>query len=117
MKYQGYIGHVQFDEEAEIFHGEVINTRDVITFQGNTVKTLQKAFKDSVDDYLVFCKERGENPERPFSGTLNLRLDPELHQAAYIAAKTSGVSLNTWITQAIKHEAQTNTENTNQKVA
>jgi predicted HicB family RNase H-like nuclease len=55
MTYKGYEGLVEFDDEAHIFHGEVINTRDVITFQGSTVKELEKAFRDSVDDYLEFC--------------------------------------------------------------
>ncbi len=89
MKHKEYIGHVEFDEEAEIFHGEVINTRDVITFQGKTVKELKKAFVESIEDYLAFCKERGESPERPFSGKFNVRLDPNLHREAYIAAKPS----------------------------
>jgi predicted HicB family RNase H-like nuclease len=107
LKYKGYIGHVEFDEEADTFYGEVINTRDVITFQGNTVKTLKKAFKDSINDYLAFCKERNEAPEKPFSGRFNVRLDPELHRKAYTAAKAAKMSLNAWIISAIKHEAQT----------
>ncbi len=68
MEYQGYIGRVEFDDESDIFHGEVINTRDVITFQARSVDDLRKAFHDSVDDYLTFCAERGEKPEKPFSG-------------------------------------------------
>ena len=55
MEYKGYIGKVEFDDEAEIFHGEVINTRDVITFQGTTVAEIKQAFHDSVEDYLDFC--------------------------------------------------------------
>lgn len=106
LKYKDYIGHVTFDEEADIFHGEVINTRDVITFQGSTVKALKKAFKDSIDDYLAFCKERNEAPEKPFSGKFNVRLNPELHREAYAAAKALNMSLNTWVVQAIQHEAQ-----------
>ena len=58
LRYKNYIGQVNFDDEADIFYGEVINTRDVITFQGKSVKELKKAFADSVEDYLVFCKER-----------------------------------------------------------
>lgn len=110
MKYKDYIGHVSFDEEAELFHGEVINTRDVITFQGNTVKSLKQAFKDSVDDYLDFCNTRGETPEKPFSGKFNVRIDPELHREASIAAKVAGMSLNAWIVHAIKHEAHLNNQ-------
>jgi predicted HicB family RNase H-like nuclease len=101
MNYKGYIGHVEFDSEAEIFHGEVINTRDVITYQGETVKQLKKAFKDSIDDYLEFCEGRGEDPDKPFSGKFNLRLDPELHREAFIAAKHEGISLNAWVSNTI----------------
>jgi predicted HicB family RNase H-like nuclease len=104
LKYKNYIGHVAFDEAADIFHGEVINTRDVITFAGKSVREIKKAFKDSVDDYLDFCQERGEAPEKPFSGRFNLRVQPELHQEAYIAAKELGVSLNNLVIQALRHE-------------
>jgi predicted HicB family RNase H-like nuclease len=106
LKYKDYIGHVEFDDEAEIFHGEVINTRDVITFQGKSARELKKAFAESVEDYLAFCKKRGEEPERPFSGRFNVRLEPELHRQAYVASKQSGKSLNTWVAEAIKHEIQ-----------
>lgn len=106
LKYKDYIAHVEFDEEAEIFHGEVLNLRDVITFQGESVKELKQALIDSVEDYLNFCKQRNEEPEKPFSGKFNVRLDPKLHREAYVAAKHAGMSLNNWIIQAIKHEAQ-----------
>jgi predicted HicB family RNase H-like nuclease len=58
LKYKGYTGHVEFDDESGIFHGEVLDLRDVITFQGKTVEGIEKAFRDSIDDYLAFCKER-----------------------------------------------------------
>jgi predicted HicB family RNase H-like nuclease len=64
MEHKGYIGRVEFDDEADIFHGEVINTRDVITFQGQSVAELKTAFKESVEDYLAFCATRGEEPDR-----------------------------------------------------
>jgi predicted HicB family RNase H-like nuclease len=67
MKYKSYEGIVRFDEDVGKFCGEVINTRDVITFHGTSVKELQQAFRDSVDDYLEFCRERSEDPDQPFS--------------------------------------------------
>ena len=70
MEYQGYVGRVEYDDEAGIFHGEVINTRDVITFQGATVAELRKAFRASVEDYIAFCSNRGEEPEKPFVSRL-----------------------------------------------
>lgn len=99
--HKGYIGHAAFDDEAEIFHGEVLNTRDIITFQGDSVAQLKKAFVDSVEDYLAFCHENGEEPDKPFSGRFNIRLDPETHRDAVIAARKSGLSLNSWISQAV----------------
>ncbi len=101
MKYKGYIGCVEYDDEAKIFHGEVVGLRDVITFQGKTVDELEQAFKDSVDEYLVWCKQRGEKPEKAFSGTFNLRIPPDLHARLAFQAKTIGMSLNSYITDQL----------------
>ena len=94
MEYKGYVGKVEYDEDAQVFSGMVINTRDIITFQGESVGELKKAFEDSVDDYLQWCKEDGVSPEKPYSGRLNLRLSPETHKKAAINAKKKGISLN-----------------------
>ena len=101
LKYKGYIGHLVFDDDAEIFHGEVINTKDVITFQGKSVEEIKKEFEESIDDYLEFCESRNEKPDKPFSGKLSLRLDPEVHQKVYIAAKEENKSLNSWIVDSL----------------
>ncbi len=102
MEYKGYIGRVEFDDEAGIFHGEVLNTRDVITFQGESVSELTQAFRDSVDDYIAFCEERGESPDKPFSGQFVTRIPPELHRQVNIAAAASGKSLNAWVTEQLQ---------------
>ena len=94
MKYKGYQGTVTYDDEAKIFHGEVIGLKDVITFQGTSVEDLEQAFKDSIDDYVVFCKKKKRTPEKPFSGNLLLRVSPEIHKEATIEAKNRGISLN-----------------------
>lgn len=65
MTYKGYTGSVEVDTEAEILFGRVVDLHDVVTFQGKTVAEARKAFQDSVDDYLAFCAERGEAPEKP----------------------------------------------------
>jgi len=94
MEYRGYIGKVEFDDEAGIFQGEVVNTRDVITFQGESVAELKAAFKESVEDYLAFCASRGEDPDKPFSGHFVTRISPELHRQVSLASTHSGKSLN-----------------------
>ena len=103
MKYKGYMGHVEYDDEAKIFHGEVVGLNDMITFQGRSVDALEQAFKDSVDDYLNWCKERGEKPEKTFSGTFNLRIPPELHAKLAFQAKAMGVSLNAYVAEQLFH--------------
>ena len=102
LTYKGYSGKVEFDEQARIFHGEVIDTRDVITFQGNSVDDIEQSFKDSIDDYLDFCLKRGEEPERPFSGKLLLRIPSELHHEIFIKARQDGKSINSWVVDLLK---------------
>jgi predicted HicB family RNase H-like nuclease len=101
MEYKGYIGKVEFDDEAGIFHGEIANIRDVVTFQGESVSELKKAFHDSIDDYLAFCAERGEAPDKPFSGQFVTRIAPELHRKLNTAARLSGKSLNAWVSEQL----------------
>jgi predicted HicB family RNase H-like nuclease len=102
MEYKGYVGKVEFDDEAGIFHGEVLDTRDVITFQGKTVTELKTAFHESIDDYLAFCKQRGEEPNKPFSGQFITRIPPELHRQVNLAASISGKSLNAWVVEQLQ---------------
>jgi len=102
MEYKGYIGKIEIDDEAGILYGEVINVRDVITFEGTSVEEVQLAFHESVDDYLEFCAARGESPEKPFSGKFVLRLPEELHRQAYIQAKLKNKSLNSWVTEVLQ---------------
>ena len=102
MAYKGYEAIVDYDADAELFHGEVVNTRDVITFQGRSVEELKSALADSVEDYLAFCRERGEDPEKPYSGQFVVRVDPALHRAVAAAAKRAGASLNKWVAAALE---------------
>jgi len=106
MEYKGYIGKVEIDDEVGILHGEIINIRDVVTFEGASVDEIQKAFRESVDDYLDFCAQRGESPEKPFSGKFVVRLPAELHRKAYIQAKLADKSLNGWVTDVLQTALQ-----------
>jgi len=102
LRYKNYFGEVAFDSEAKIFYGEVIGIKDVITFQGETVKELEQAFKDSVDDYLLWCKEREEAPEKTYSGKLHLRITPELHAHLALEALRNKISLNNLISEKLR---------------
>ncbi len=104
MEYKGYLGIVEYDSDAKIFHGDIINTRDVITFQGSTVHEIETAFRESIDDYLSWCKEEGVEPEKPYSGKFNLRLSPELHKEVAVTAKRMKVSINSFVEKALMDE-------------
>jgi len=104
MEYKGYIGKAEYDDEAGIFYGEVIGLRDVVTFKGSSVKELRKSFRESIDDYLAFCRRMGKAPDVPASGRLILRIPPELHSRAASVAKSEGRSLNTWVADAVKEK-------------
>jgi predicted HicB family RNase H-like nuclease len=104
MEYKGYLGIVNYDSEAKIFHGDVINTRDVITFQGTSVKEIEKSFKESIDDYITWCRDEGVSPEKPYSGKFNLRISPKLHREAAIASNKMNLSLNRFVEKAIIDE-------------
>ncbi|MCK4276527.1 MAG: type II toxin-antitoxin system HicB family antitoxin [Phycisphaerae bacterium] len=109
MKYKGYVGKVEYDAEANILHGEVVGIRDVVTFQAKSVEQVQQAFKDSVDDYLEFCKERGQKPDKPCSGRFVVRIGSELHRRANMLAALSGKSLNTLVSECLDKEVTNHT--------
>ena len=104
MEYKGYFGFVEFDSQARLFHGDIINTKDVITFQGKTVNEIEQAFRDSIEDYINWCKEEGVEPEKPYSGKFNIRLSPDLHRKTAVIAKKRRMSLNSFIEKAINDE-------------
>ena len=103
LEYQGYIGTLE--AEDGVFYGRVAGLRDVITFEGTTFAEVERAFQESIDDYLAFCAERGEPPDRPYSGRIPLRVSPETHRRAAMHAQSEGLSLNQWIAQRIESAA------------
>ena len=107
MEYKGYRGTIMlFDDEAGIFHGEVVDTKDVITFQGTSSEEVVKAFKDSVDEYLAFCEEKGIEPSKPFSGQFMARVGSDAHRLCVSAAKLQGYkSFNAWVTDTLTRAA------------
>ena len=100
LEYKGYLGMVEADDG--VFAGRVVGLRDIVTFEGSTFAEVEQAFRDSIDDYLAFCAERGEPPDRPYSGKIPLRVSPEMHRRAAMRAQAAGLSLNQWIAQRIE---------------
>jgi predicted HicB family RNase H-like nuclease len=105
LEYKGYLGTIEADEGC--FIGRVLGLRDVITYEGGNFTEVEQAYRDSIDDYLGLCAERGELPDRPYSGSVPLRLSPETHRKAALRAEAEGVSLNQWIVRRIEAASDT----------
>ncbi len=105
MSFKGYTARVEFDERDSIFVGRVLGIRDIISFEGTTVAELRAEFEAAINDFLKECAERGVSPEKPASGKLMLRVPPEVHAAAAVAAQASGKSLNQWAAEALREAA------------
>lgn len=105
MTYKGYTADIEVDMEAGILFGRVIDIKDVVTFKGKTVEEVRAEFHNSVDDYLAFCEELGEEPDKPFSGKLPFRTTPARHRKIFLAAKKAGKSINAWMDEVLDVEA------------
>ena len=105
LEYEGYIARIETDEESNGFHGRVINIGDVVNFKGRSMAELKREFASSMKEYFAFRKERGEDPERPFSGKFVLRVDPAVHRAITRAAEREGVSINKWAEEQLQRAA------------
>lgn len=106
MSYKGYSARVEFDAEDRLFVGHIAGVRDIVGFHGESVDELEAAFHEAVDDYLAVCAKLGQEPDRPYSGRVMLRLPPEVHARASARAQLEGVSFNQWVTRLLEREAQ-----------
>ena len=101
INYKGYFANIKFDSEDHIFVGHIIGIRDVVGFHGKSVRELETAFHEAVDDYLEACKKLGQEPNKPYSGNLMLRVPVEVHAAVAAAAEANGKSINQWAARVL----------------
>ena len=97
---------VEFDPDDRTFVGHLAGIRDVVGFHGTSVDELEAAFHEAVDDYLASCEKLGQSPEKPFSGRVMFRIDPEIHARATRAAQLAGMSLEQWGEQALRRAVE-----------
>ncbi len=103
LAYKGYSGTVEVSIEDGCLHGRILFIDDIITYEGETVKEIESAFKEAVDEYLEYCKKTGTSANKPYSGTFNVRIGPELHKLAAIETSRRGMkSINEFICYAVK---------------
>jgi len=115
LKYKGYIGSVEYSEEDNCLFGKVLGmSKDIISYEGVTLEELKSDFETGVDTYLESCMARGLEPRKAYSGTLNVRLNPEIHTKIANVAQETGITINAYIKNALENVL--NSESTASKV-
>lgn len=106
MRYRGYAAEIGYDDSANSFHGRVIGMRDVIDFYGRTPEELRQEFKASIEEYLAWCEEEGERPEKTWLGKLTFRPTEEQRRRFAAAAAARRMSLNAWALNVLDRESR-----------
>lgn len=101
LEYKGYFTKVQYSSKDNVLHGKVEGIADLITFESYSCEEIESEFHAAVDDYLEFCQDIGKVPEKPYKGSFNIRISPELHKRADITAKKQSITLNQFVSDAI----------------
>lgn len=104
MQHEGFYGSIEASVEDGCLFGKLEFIDPLVNYEGETVKELEAAFREAVEDYLATCQARGVEPQKPYRGTFNVRVGRELHRAAAIAASSRGLNLNELVKQALEHE-------------
>ncbi|MBP3767663.1 MAG: type II toxin-antitoxin system HicB family antitoxin [Prevotella sp.] len=106
MTYKGYLGSVSFSEKDGVFFGKIEGINGLVNFEGESVKELTEAFHEAVDDYLAYCKDEGIEPDKSYSGILNIRLTPAIHRQISMLARQAGITLNAYIKNALEEKVE-----------
>ena len=107
MTYKGYLGSVAFSEKDNVFFGKIEGINGLVNFEGESVRELTEAFHEAVDDYLAYCKDEGIEPDKSYSGMLNVRLTPAIHRQIAMLARQAGMTLNAYIKNALEEKVET----------
>lgn len=101
LEYKGYQGDIKTSVEDGVLYGQILHINDLVTYEGDTVPQLKAAFEESVDDYLEMCEEEGVEPDKPYKGSLNVRLGADTHRKLAMAAASQGMTTNETIKKVL----------------
>ena len=101
MEYKGYYGSVEYSDKDDILFGKVLGINSLISYEGDSIKTLKSDFKNAVDDYLSLCEKKGLTPEKTYKGSFNIRISPEMHKKLARYSFSQQCSINSTVEEAI----------------
>jgi predicted HicB family RNase H-like nuclease len=104
LTHKGYIGQVDYDDNAEAFYGIVVNASVLISFRGRTVDDLKTSFSNVVDTYLEDCRAEGRSPEKPYNGKITVRVNPATHRRIAMKAALCRESMNEYLVKVLQRE-------------
>ena len=106
MTYKGYLGSVAYSEKDQVFFGKVEGINGLVNFEGESVNELTEAFHEAVDDYLAYCNDEGIEPDKSYTGVLNVRLTPAIHRQIAMLARQAGLTINAYIKDALVEKVE-----------
>lgn len=112
LQYKGYFTKIEYSVEDRLLYGKIEGIKDLVNFESESVEEVEQEFKNAVDDYLELCQELGQEPDKTYSGTFNVRISPTLHRAVALQAIKTGDSLNNTVEKAIDSFINDNTKQT-----
>jgi predicted HicB family RNase H-like nuclease len=102
LEHKGFQGSVEFSFENNVLFGKILHINDLVSFEAESPVGLHEAFVEAVEDYLETCADLGVEPNKPFSGTFNVRIGRDLHRDAARQAVREDKSLNDLVKDAIE---------------
>lgn len=111
LKYKGYFARIEYSAEDGVLYGKIEGIKDLVNFESDSASEIENEFHNAVDDYLELCKELGQEPDKVYSGTFNVRIDPKLHQRIAIQAMCNGETLNRIVEKALQFYMNNNIRN------
>lgn len=102
LEHKGFQGSMEVSVEDNVLFGKILNITDLVSYDADTPAGLKEAFSEAVDDYLETCKQLGVNPDKPLSGTFNIRIGCDLHRQAAMQAIREEKSLNDFVKEAVE---------------
>lgn len=106
LKYKGYVGSVAYSEPDKVFFGKIEGIDGLVNYEGESVAELTAAFREAVDDYLIFCEEHNLKPEKSYNGIFNVRISPTTHREIANRATEAGISINAFVKNALDAAVQ-----------
>jgi predicted HicB family RNase H-like nuclease len=110
LEYNNYTGSIEYSQEDDLLYGKVLGIKGLISYEGKTGKELESDFIEAINEYLNDCKCEGKVPEKPFKGSFNVRISPELHQKAALIAIEGKTSLNNIVAESLRQRIMQETD-------